>query len=135
MPETLETPKITIDSESLSAIPGLSEVNATKIITGTKKVIIDGNPPEETELTETSITIEAPSRLGGSIIVLTTENDQLLAVLRYDPDTRKLSNTNVEGDDELPSEAEIIQAIDRAATRIVNAVTHAGGHGGGKNKR
>jgi hypothetical protein len=135
-----KTPEITISTDSITLMPHVTEAKAKKIIAEAKKALIDGHPANETDRTETSITIQVPSGLGDDsrIIVLTTEKDQIVAVLSYNPETRQFSIMNEdeeEEEDEPSSHANIISAIDKAAATIVNAVSKPRGGGGRKKKQ
>jgi hypothetical protein len=134
-----KTPEITISTDSITLMPHVTEAKAKKIIAEAKKALIDGHPANETDRTETSITIQVPSGLGDDsrIIVLTTEKDQIVAVLSYNPETRQFSimNEDEEEEDEPSSHANIISAIDKAAATIVNAVSKPRGGGGRKKKQ
>jgi hypothetical protein len=102
-PLTAEPLEIPIGTESLAFLD-LSSENSKTIVANAKKVIIDGNQIEEGKITRTptSITIKVSPALSKykCIIVLTTENDQIVAVLSYDPALGKLSNTNNDDDDD-----------------------------------
>lgn len=122
------TRQVTISTDTLSAIRGLSEEQAKKIIHATANAIVDGHPPVKTNLTGKSIIIEVSPGLREHrcIIVLTAAHGQMVAVLGYDPKTGKLSHAKEKHDRELPLKTDVISAIDKAAATVVDAVTLAG---------
>jgi hypothetical protein len=82
-----------------------AEDGAKKIISETKKVSINWNlATVEKNQTSTSITLKIPPDLGVDrwIIVLATDQDEIIAVLTYDPETGEFPVPDDNEDDGIP---------------------------------
>jgi hypothetical protein len=105
MPEIPEL-KIT-DADLVNVMPDrkLTTPEAKKIIGNTKKVLIEGIEAKEKSRTSTSISLEAPPNLGKqswSVVLLTAEaeDDEIIAILNYDPVTKEFPAPDDEEDED-----------------------------------
>jgi hypothetical protein len=86
----------------------LTGPEAKKIISDIKKVLIEGVEAKEKSRSSTSISVEAPSNLSEKskswgVILLSRdaeEEDQIIAILDYDPVTKKFPAPDDEEDDD-----------------------------------
>jgi hypothetical protein len=103
-----EIPEIKITDADLIKVMTdreLTAPEAKKIIADTKKVLIEGIEAKEKSRTPTSISVEAPSDLSEeswSVILLCieAEEDQIIAILSYDPVTKQFPAPDDEEDED-----------------------------------
>ena len=98
--------KIT-DADLVKAMPDrkLTTPEAKEIIANTKKVLIEGIEAKEKSRTSTSISLEAPPNLvkqSWSVVLLSkeAEDDEIIAILNYDPVTEKFPPPDDEEDED-----------------------------------
>jgi hypothetical protein len=104
-----DIPEVKIsDAELIKVMPDreLTSPEAKKIIADTKKVLIEGVEAKEKGRSSTSISVEAPSNLSEkswSVILLSRdaeEEDQIIAILDYDPVTKQFHAPDDEEDED-----------------------------------
>lgn len=86
---------------------------AKKIISDTTKVSINGKPATvKKDETSTSMTLKVPADLGVDpwMIVLAADEDDIIAVFTYDPETNEFPAPDEDEDDEIPDAETVANA-------------------------
>lgn len=107
-----QTREIKITDADLIKVKGdrkFTAPKAKKIIADAKKVIINGTEAKEKSRAPTAITVEPPSDLGEEpwIILLTTDKNEIIAILSYDPEKKEFPAPPDDEEDEDEEEEDL----------------------------
>ncbi len=117
----MATAPVMITERELSEVNSMKEGQLKEIISLSKKaMIVSADGKETAAKTDKQIAGLSSSDFGPGpwSIVLTTDEDEIVAVLGYNPETKEFLPKKEEDQ----TDADIIEAIDRAAEAIANAV-------------
>ncbi len=113
---------MTIKDSDLTSINSMTAEMALKIIVIAEKATINGKIAKITNRTANSIDVNEPDGLAGDqwIIVLTTDKDEVVALLGYDSKTKQFISEKEEDQIEanVVKAPEIVDALDKVAEAI-----------------